>query len=112
MSHQEYLERCNWEVHQPDASPFDLLNTAFMDSGICITIEEGNKIDVPLRMLNITSGVSGTMVSPRVYIDVEESCSMQLIEQHVGHAGEYFCNQSTIISIEKNARLDLSLIHI
>ena len=106
MSHQEYLERCNWEVHQPDASPFDLLNTAFMDSGICITIEEGNKIDMPLRMLNITSGVSGTMVSPRVYIDVEESCSMQLIEQNVGHAGEYFCNQSTIISIEKNARLD------
>ena len=85
MSHQEYLERCNWEVHQPNASPFDLLNTAFMDSGICITIEQGNKIDVPLRMLNITSGVSGTMISPRVHLDIGESCSMQLIELSLIH---------------------------
>ena len=106
MSNQEYMEKFNWEVYQPNMSPFDLLNTAFMDSGICIVIGEGIKVDVPLRMLFISSEASGTMITPRIHLDIEESSSMELIEQHVGHSGEYLCNASTVINVENNASLN------
>ena len=106
LSNLEYMEQCDWNIHQPNMSSFDLLNTAFMDSGICLVIEKGIQIDIPLRILFISSGDNQIMVTPRVHIDIEESSSLSLVEQHGGNCNEYLFNESMIINIEDNAKLN------
>ncbi len=106
LSNLEYMEHNNWKVNQPDMSPFDLLNTAFMDSGICLVIERRIEVDAPLRILFICSGDEKIMISPRIHIDLEESSSLTLVEQHVGDCNEYLYNGSVIMNIEDNAQLE------
>jgi Fe-S cluster assembly protein SufD len=106
LSNLEYMEHKNWKVSQPKQSSFDLLNTAFMDSGISLIIQRGIEIETPLRILFICSGDKKIMISPRIHIDLEESSSMTLLEQHVGDCDEYLYNGSIIMDIEDNARLE------
>ena len=44
----KYLERKNWEFNNVEHSPFDLLNTAFMDNGISFIIDP-KTIDAPTK---------------------------------------------------------------
>ena len=106
LSNLEYMEQKNWEVSQPNLSSFDLLNTAFMDSGICLVIQKGIEIETPLRILFICSGDEKIMISPRIHIDLEESSSLTLVEQHVGDCDEYLFNGSIIMNIEADALLE------
>jgi len=106
ISNQEYMEQNNWALSQPTKSSFDLLNTAFMDSGVSIIVDRGIQINEPIRLLFICSGDEKLMTSPRIHVDVGESSCLSLFEQHVGDSSEYFLNQSVIVNIERNARLD------
>ena len=106
ISNQKYMEQSNWDVQQPTKSSFDLLNTAFMDSGVSLIVDKGIEINEPIRLLFICSSEEKLMTSPRIYVNVGESSSLSLFEQHVGDCNEYFFNQSVIINIERNARLD------
>ena len=106
LSNLEYLKQKDWAISQPDKSPFDLLNTAFMDNGICIVVGQGIEITVPLRILFISSSDQKLMTSPRVYIDLKRSSSITLLEQHVGERSGNLLNESMIINIDDNARLD------
>ena len=47
LSNLEYLKQKDWAISQPDKTPFDLLNTAFMDDGICIVAGRGIEITAP-----------------------------------------------------------------
>ena len=71
LSNLEYLENNNWKVEQPVKSSFDLLNTAFMDSGISLIVDENKEIKEPLRILFISSGEDNIMVNPRIHLDVK-----------------------------------------
>ena len=106
LSNLEYLKQKDWTISQPDKSPFDLLNTAFMDNGTCIVVGQGIEITAPLRMLFISSGDQKLMTSPRVYIDLKRSSSITLLEQHVGECSGHLLNESMIINIDDNAGLD------
>jgi len=106
LSNLEYLENNNWKVEQPVKSSFDLLNTAFMDSGISLIVDENKEIKEPLRILFISSGEDNIMVNPRIHLDVKKSSSLTILEQHVGESYEYLFNGSWIINIEKNAQLN------
>ena len=63
ISLSEYGEQKGWRFNEPQDSPFDLLNTAFMDSGFCLTIDKGIQIDSPIRILSISSTEKNIMVS-------------------------------------------------
>ena len=106
ISNHEYMEQNDWALSQPTKSSFDLLNTAFMDSGVSIIVDRGVQINEPIRLLFICSGDEKLMTSPRIHVDVGESSCLSLFEQHVGDSSEYFLNQSVIVNIERNARLD------
>ena len=106
LSNLEYLEQKNWKVSQPDKSPFDLLNTAFMDSGVSLVIEDGVEIANPLRILFVCSGEQKLMTNPRVHIDLGHSSSLTLIEEHAGECNKYLLNESMIIDIDANARFE------
>jgi len=106
VSNQKYMEQSNWAVLKPTKSSFDLLNTAFMDSGVSLIVDKGIEINEPIRLLFICSSDEKLMTSPRIHVDVGESSSLSLLEQHVGDCNEYFFNQSVIINIERNAKLE------
>jgi len=100
------MEQNGWALSQPTKSSFDLLNTAFMDSGVSIIVDRGIQINEPIRLLFICSGDEKLMTSPRIHVDVGESSFLSLFEHHVGDCNEYFFNQSVIVNIERNGRLD------
>ncbi len=106
LSGLEYLERKNGKFDTANNSPFDLLNTAFTDSGMCIVVEKDTQVETPIRILFISNGDKSIMVNPRVNIDVAESSSLTFIEHHVGDAESFFQNESVFISLENNAQLN------
>ena len=106
LSGLDYLEKTNWEFNSPEHSPFDLLNTAFMDSGMSIVVDQNVIVEKPIRMLFISSGLESLMVTPRIHIDLGESSSATFIEDHRGDSNSFFQNGSTFVTLKQNAQLD------
>jgi Fe-S cluster assembly protein SufD len=106
LSGSDFLEKTNWEFNSPETSPFDLLNTAFMDSGMSIVVDQNVEVKKPIRMLFISSGLESLMVTPRIHIDLGESSSATFIEHHGGDSSSFFQNGSTFVTLEQNAQLD------
>ena len=106
MSGLEYLERKNWEFNNVEHSPFDLLNTAFMDNGISFIIDPKTIVETPIRILFISNGNQSIMTNPRLYLDVGNSANLTFIEHHVGDATSYFQNASLFVSVGVNAALN------
>ena len=106
LSGLDYLEKTNWEFNSPEHSPFDLLNTAFMDSGMSIVVDQNVIVKKPIRMLFISSGLESLMVTPRIHIDLGESSSATFIEDHRGDSNSFFQNGSTFVTLKQNAQLD------
>ena len=106
LSGSEYMERKNGNFDRANNSPFDLLNTAFTDSGMCIVLEKNTLVKSPIRILFISNGDRSIMVNPRVNVDIGESSSLTFIEQHVGDATSFFQNESVFITLENNAQLN------
>ena len=106
LSGLEYMERKNGNFDRANNSPFDLLNTAFTDSGMCIVVEKDSHVEIPIRILFISNGERSIMVNPRVNVDIGESSSLTFIEQHVGSATSFFQNESVFITLENNAQLN------
>jgi Fe-S cluster assembly protein SufD len=102
----DYLEKKNWGFNSPEHTPFDLLNTAFMDSGMSIVVDQNVIVEKPIRMLFISSGLESLMVTPRIHIDLGESSSATFIEHHGGDSSSFFQNGSTFVTLEQNAQLD------
>ena len=105
LSGLEYMERKNGNFDRANNSPFDLLNTAFTDSAMCIVLEKNTLVNSPIRILFISNGDRSIMVNPRINIDIGESSSLTFIEQHVGDATSFFQNESVFIKLENNAQL-------
>ena len=106
LSGLEYMERKNGNFDRANNSPFDLLNTAFTDSGMCIVVGKDSHVEIPIRILFISNGERSIMVNPRVNVDIGESSSLTFIEQHVGDAISFFQNESIFITLENNAQLN------
>ena len=106
MSGIEYYEQKNGEIESTEYSPFDLLNTAFMDSGMCFVVEPNTVVETPMRILFISNGGNSVMVNPRIYIDMKESTSLTFIEHHVGDATSFFQNESVFLSLGPNSFVD------
>ena len=106
LSGIEYYEQKNGEVESAEYSPFDLLNTAFMDSGMCFVVEPNTVVETPVRILFISNGENSVMVNPRIYVDVEESTTLTFIEHHVGDATSFFQNESVFLSLGPNSFVD------
>ena len=98
LNGNEYLDKNNGSLELVNSSPFDLLNTAFVDSGINIIIEKNTHIDIPIRILFIANGKDAIMVNPRVYIKMEESSSLIFVEHHVGDAKSFFQNEAILFA--------------
>jgi Fe-S cluster assembly protein SufD len=101
----EYMQTYNRPFETPENTPFDLLNSAFIDSGLCFVVEKNTVVERPLRILFLSDGSDSIMIHPRLHIDVCESSQLMLIEQHAGNATSYYQNESVFIQLDKNAKL-------
>jgi len=106
LSNNEYYEYKKWKVAQPKHSPFDLLNTAFMDSGMCLIVEKNVEVNYPIILIFISSGNNHIMTSPRLHIDLNESSSLSLVEHHIGKSVSHFSNTSSILYLKENSHLN------
>jgi len=106
LTGSEYAVRKNNQLIHSEKSPFDLLNTAFMDSGACLIVDKNTTVQTPVRILFISNGDNSIMVNPRVYIDVESGSSLTFIEEHVGNATSLFQNEAIYICVEKNSEVE------
>ena len=106
MSGIEYIEQKNGTIDSKEYSPFDHLNTAFMDIGMCFVVEPNTVVETPVRILFISNGENSVMVNPRVYIDLKESSTLTFIEHHVGDATSFFQNESVFLSLGPNSIVD------
>ena len=102
----EYFEHKKGQISHSEDSPFDLLNTAFMDSGVCLIVEKNITVETPVRILFISNGDSSIMVNPRVHIDMEMGSSIIFVEEHVGDAASLFQNEAVYITLEKNSEIE------
>ena len=88
------------------SDPFELLNSAFMDSCLSITIKENLDFTSPIRFLYLSDSKTNLMISPKIHLKVSKKSSATFIEEHISSKGSLFHNQSTIIKLEKNSNLD------
>lgn len=102
----EYWEHKNGEVFHSEDSPFDLLNTAFMDSGVCLIIDKNLNIETPIRVLFVSNGDRSIMVNPRLHIDIGMGSSLTFMEEHVGDAASLFQNEAIYITLEEKSNLE------
>ena len=102
----EYFEHKKGQISHSEDSPFDLLNTAFMDSGVCLLVGKNITVETPVRILFISNGDSSIMVNPRVHIDMEMGSSIIFVEEHVGDAASLFQNEAVYITLEKNSEIE------
>ena len=106
LNGEEYLSQNNNKFECINNSPFDLLNTAFVDSGINIVVEKNQNIKNPIRILFIANGEDSIMVNPRLHLDIDNSSNLTFIEHHVGDAKSFFQNQSIFITAKDNASVE------
>ena len=86
---------------------FASINSAFMKQGIMVRVGRDKQVEVPLQILNVSSGgESGpVMTVPRAYIHLEPLSELKLIIKYVGDGDNYFVNSVQDIVIEDNATL-------
>jgi len=106
LNGEEYLSQNNNKFECINNSPFDLLNTAFVDSGINIVVEKNKNIKNPIRILFLANGEDSIMVNPRLHLDIDDSSNLTFIEHHVGDAKSFFQNQSIFITAKDNASVE------
>ena len=90
--------------------PFELLNSAFMDSKMEITIKGNNYYEKPLHFIFIYDNKEELMISPRTYLNISSNSSATILEEHIGDSNS-FLNYSKFIHIHRNAHLNHTKIH-
>ena len=106
LSGDEYLIHKNNKIETVTYTPFDLLNTAFVDSSVNIIVDKNIAIKSPIRILFISNGQDSIMVNPRIHLDMATSSKLTFVEHHVGNAKSFFLNESVLISMDDNAKLN------
>ncbi len=111
--HRELLHRIPGFADQPDTAmdKFVTLNGALWSGGLFVYVPKGLQVDVPLRSL-ISTNLAGIGVFPRVYIWVDDSARLDLIEEHTSQT----LDRETLVCpvvyayVGDDAQLDYTLI--
>ncbi len=88
-----------------DAAPLAALNTAFMEDGVVLLLDDEAILDLPLELLYVgTGGETPPVYHPRNLIVAGKRARVTVIEHHVGLCiGAYFANVATEIVAEDGA---------
>ena len=87
-------------------TPFILLNSTFLKSGITINIDKNMVLDKPIRIIYNSTGNESEIIYPRVILNVNNSASCTIIEHHINNINNSFQNGVTQISMDENSNLN------
>ena len=104
------MKKYNGLFPENENQPFELLNSAFMDSKMEITIKGNNYYEKPLHFIFIYDNKEELMISPRIYLNISSNSSATILEEHIGDSNS-FLNYSKFIHIHRNAHLNHTKIH-
>jgi Fe-S cluster assembly protein SufD len=88
---------------------FSLLNTAFMNDGVYVKVQQGKLIDTPLHLLYLSSPTDVPFITqPRNIIVLEENSKLNIVETYAAldKHGSYFTNSISDIIISPNSQVE------
>jgi len=93
-------------------SPFTALNTAFLADGAIVRVPRGLKLDQPLEIVFLSTGVTDsdgpTVTHPRSLIVVERDAAVTVVETYAGlTSADYWTNAVSEVVVEAGARVEL-----
>lgn len=88
------------------ADPFASLNTLVFRDGIYLKVSKNTIVDQPVQLLFLNKSNDGEVISPRVFIEVEDNASIKFIENSISlDDAPYFVNAVTEITVGKNSHV-------
>jgi len=107
MSHIGKIATLDGRLGSTNDERFCDLNSAFLDEGAVIVIEDNVELDHPIHLQFISRANHGLMSEfPRTLILVGENSAAKVIESYVGLDGSYFSCPVTEVYLAKSARLE------
>jgi Fe-S cluster assembly protein SufD len=97
-------------VADEQSDAFIAMNTAFSSNGFHLKIERGEKLQMPIHVLYISSSESEAIVNTRNLIEIQENAEAIIIEQQlIIGSGKVFTNYLSEKLVAQNAKLNSSL---
>ncbi|MBE7637700.1 Fe-S cluster assembly protein SufD [Sneathiella sp. P13V-1] len=81
------------------------LNTAYMQDGACLYVDENVSVPGILKIRYETDGDEGENIHLRNRISMSSGAELTILEEFEGH-GTYFMNPVTLLSLEEGAKLN------
>lgn len=100
----EILERYLGQQALPEHG-FIALNTAMLNLGVCIQIDEGVILNTPIILCHWSEGLNSALYW-RHLVTLGEGAHATIIEDYQGDASNYFTSAITEIFLQKQARLE------
>jgi Fe-S cluster assembly protein SufD len=103
-----FLERHVDQIAEgQDDQPFYHLNSAFMQDGLVLKVQDGAKIEEPIEVVYLAAADAEPLAyHPRTLIVVGEGAEATLVEYHAGiGGGTTLANHVAEVQVGKNARL-------
>ena len=106
ISVNNYFNKFNIKNNSSNKSPFEFLNTAFMENSCLIKTKPNIDNPNPIRILYLLEDENNLIVSPRIHICISKNSSATFIEDYNGSYGSFFQNGLTKISLKDNSSLN------
>lgn len=104
--HPELLDRYVAKYADHKTQWFTAVNTAYSTNGVFIYIEKNTSANLPIHIINITSG-KGVSMNPRNLIIVDKSAEAKVINSFETIDGDSFINSVSEIVLEENSKMEL-----
>ena len=90
-----------------DQNAFTALNTAFVEDGAYIEVDDGRSVDGPVHLLFISTANNPSLISPRVVVRVGKHARLAIVESYASGASlPCWTNGVTEILAEEGATID------
>ena len=96
------------EIFSPNANPFHNINSALINTGLTITVNDNEIINEPIHIINYTSDIDEPIMNHPLFImKIGNGSEASIVEHYYGSTNiEYWLNAVTKIELLKNASLN------
>ena len=96
------------EIFSPNANPFHNINSALINTGLTIIVNDNEIINEPIHIINYTSDIDEPIMNHPLFImKIGNGSEASIVEHYYGSTNiEYWLNAVTKIELLKNASLN------
>jgi Fe-S cluster assembly protein SufD len=108
---KEVFEQYFNTIARNESDVFTALNTSMFGDGFFVHVKKNTKLQYPILWIFLSNDNSNCIINPRNLIIIEEGAEVEIIEDYQGISEtDYFMNPVSEIFLEKNSKLDLTII--